>query len=200
MGRDLALQDFCGLAQAAFYKYVRGGEAARQMVQSAFTALEWETAATTEPGQRLPVVDKWLTTAVAIQPQDVLLQQMISHFVMIEPRIRWRRREKLDMNTASANIVESHANGMIFGPGGIEERSDVWLGLTLLAPHTRYPDHNHPPAEVYLNLSEAEFRNGESDWFAPGIGGSFYNVPLIIHAMRSAETPLFAFWLLYNGG
>ena len=45
-------------------------------------------------------------------------------------------------------------------------------------------------------LSEGEFRQGDGDWFAPGIGGSFYNVPGIRHAMRSGDTPLFALWAL----
>jgi len=194
--RDPALQDFLAVAREAFDKYARGGQEARSMVERAFSALDSVSPATTQAGQRLPVVDVWLAQATSIELQDPLLQQMMRNFVAIEPHIRWRQRPKLDMNTASANIVESHANGMIFGPGGIEEREDVWLGLTLLAPHTRYPDHNHPPAEVYLNLSAGEFRQADGDWFAPGVGGSFYNVPSIIHAMRSTDTPLFAFWLL----
>lgn len=36
----------------------------------------------------------------------------------------------------------------------------------------------------------------EGGWFSPGIGGSFYNVPGIRHAMRSLDTPPFAFWAL----
>jgi len=198
MERDLTLQAFCAIAKQAFETYARE-DAARILVKNAFAALEMPAAATTQQGERLPVIDDWLTVATSTQPQQPVLQELIRHFLAVEPRIRWRRRPKLDMNTASANIVDSHANGMIVGPGGIEEREDVYLGLTLLAPHTRYPDHNHPPAEVYLNLSAGEFRHGESDWFAPGMGGSFYNTPLIIHAMRSTQTPLLAFWLLYGG-
>ncbi|MEK1886834.1 MAG: dimethylsulfonioproprionate lyase family protein, partial [Phyllobacterium sp.] len=60
----------------------------------------------------------------------------------------------------------------------------------------RYPDHDHSPEEVYLVLSNGEFRQGEGEWFSPGIGGSFYNVPNINHAMRSLDKPLFAFWAL----
>ena len=50
---------------------------------------------------------------------------------------------------------------------------------------------------VYLVLSDGEFRQGDADWFTPGVGGSFYNTPFITHAMRSAHTPLFAFWALW---
>jgi len=198
MGRESTLQHFLMSAKQCFGKYVQSGDAAQTMVRRAFEALEAFYPATTQSGERLGVVDEWLDVATSIKPQDPLLQQMIDDFVAIEPRIRWQQRPNLDMSTSSANIAVSHANGMIFGPNGIEERSDVWLGLTLLAPHTRYPDHNHLPAEVYLNLSAGEFRQADGDWFSPGIGGSFYNVPSIVHAMRSTDAPLFAFWLLYG--
>lgn len=82
---------------------------------------------------------------------------------------------------------------MIIGPGGIEERKDLWIGASLMAPNVRYPDHDHAPEEAYLVLSEGEFRQGDGEWFSPAIGSSFYNVPRIKHAMRSADTPLFAF-------
>jgi len=197
MMREEKLQTFSVVAEQAFETYVQEEEA-KLLVKKAFKALKSPTSTSSHKGERLPVVDRWLTDAIAVKPQESLLQEFVAHFIAVEPAIKWQRREKLDMNTASANIVDSHANGMIFGPNGVEERSDVWLGLTLLAPHTRYPDHNHPPAEVYLNLSAGEFRHGDSGWFAPGMGGSFYNVPFTIHAMRSNEAPLFAFWLLYN--
>ena len=50
--------------------------------------------------------------------------------------------------------------------------------------------------QTYLVLSDGEFRQGSGDWFTPGVGGSFYNTPFITHAMRSADTPLFALWAL----
>ncbi|HLY58693.1 MAG TPA: dimethylsulfonioproprionate lyase family protein, partial [Stellaceae bacterium] len=69
-------------------------------------------------------------------------------------------------------------------------------GVTLMAPDVRYPDHNHPPEEVYLVLTEGEWRQEAGPWFSPGVGGSFYNRPGITHAMRSSGTPLFALWAL----
>lgn len=84
---------------------------------------------------------------------------------------------------------------MIVGPGGVEDRDDLWLGVSLLAPHVHYPYHNHAPEETYLVLSGGEFMQEET-WFSPGIGGSFYNPPGIKHAMRSGDKPLFAIWAL----
>jgi quercetin dioxygenase-like cupin family protein len=85
---------------------------------------------------------------------------------------------------------------MIVGPNGLEDRRDLWLGVTLMAPHVRYPNHDHSPEETYLVLSHAEFMQADNEWFAPGIGGSFYNPPGIRHAMRSGDKPLFALWAL----
>jgi hypothetical protein len=121
---------------------------------------------------------------------------LIEQFKAIEPFLEWRRRPTYDASTASSNFVLGHANAMVIGPSGLEDRRDVWLGVSLLAPEVRYPDHNHDPEEVYLVLSPGEFRQEEGHWFAPGIGGSVYNRPRIKHAMRSLAGPLFAFWVL----
>ena len=88
-----------------------------------------------------------------------------------------------------------HANGMVVGPGGIEDRQDLLLGVSLLAPHVRYPNHSHAPEETYLVFSEGEFMQ-EDEWFSLGVGGSFFNPPGIKHAMRSGAKPLLAFWAL----
>jgi hypothetical protein len=66
-----------------------------------------------------------------------------------------------------------------------------------MAPHVRYPDHNHPPEEVYLVLSPGWFQHGDSSWSEPGIGGTFHNVPNIKHAMASGDAPLLALWCLW---
>jgi quercetin dioxygenase-like cupin family protein len=88
---------------------------------------------------------------------------------------------------------------MIVGPGGLESRDDVWVGASVMAPHVRYPDHQHLPEEVYLVMSPGEFRQGDAPWFEPGVGGTFYNPPNIVHAMRSGESPLLAIWCLWVG-
>lgn len=86
---------------------------------------------------------------------------------------------------------------MILGPAGLENRTDVWLGVSLLAPHVRYTDHSHAPEETYLVLSDGQFQHGESAWLSPGVGGSSYNPPWVRHAMRSGTAPLLALWALW---
>lgn len=115
----------------------------------------------------------------------------------LAPLLPWRRAT--EEAGASANFAEDHANAMVLGPGGIEHRQDIWLGFSLLAPGTRYPDHQHSPEETYLVLTPGEFFNEPRGWFRPGVGGSFYNPPNVLHAMRSdPDAPLLALWALWS--
>jgi Dimethlysulfonioproprionate lyase len=54
---------------------------------------------------------------------------------------------------------------MVIGPGRFEERSDLGLGISLLALNVRYPDHDFPPEETYLVLTPGLFRQGRGNWF-----------------------------------
>jgi len=91
------------------------------------------------------------------------------------------------------------ANAMVVGPGGLEERRDVWVGLSLVPPGVCYPEHRHSPEEIYLFLTDGRFRHGERDWFVPGMGGSLYNEPNIVHSMEaSPAAPLLAVWCLFD--
>ena len=191
--RSENLQFFVDAAFAAFDQFAKAPEARRSIPQI-FTLLEQSGPEREGPGRRLPVC-KNLDEVLPIDTSEPALQRLVECFKAIEPSLEWRQRTKCD-GTESENFLDGHANAMIIGPGGLEERSDLWIGVTLMMPHVRYPDHDHAPEEVYLVLSKGEFRQGEGDWFSPGIGGSFYNTPGIKHAMRSVDAPLFAFWAL----
>lgn len=106
---------------------------------------------------------------------------------------------QLHSGAASAQFPfrERHANAHIIGPNGIEQRHDLVVGLSLLAPFTTYPNHRYPPREVYLVLSEGEWSCEGTDWHRPGTGGIVYHRPGIVHAMRSGATPLLALWCLW---
>jgi len=191
--RSEDLQFFVDAAFVAFDQFARAAESRRSILQI-FAALETARPERTGSGSRLPVCGL-LEGALPKVPSQPGLSRLIERFQALEPRVQWRRKTVYDP-TASENFDEGHANAMIIGPGGLEERSDIWLGVTLMAPNVRYPDHDHAPEEVYLVLSPGEFRQGTGDWFSPGIGGSFYNLPGIRHAMRSSAAPLLAFWAL----
>lgn len=114
----------------------------------------------------------------------------------LEPQLTWRRRRGcVDDGTP---FYDGHANIMVIGPEGYEERRDVWLGLSLVVPGIDYPFHQHPPDELYLVLSDSEWYREDLGWFTPGIGGYVHNPPNARHAMRAGATPLLAFWLLWS--
>ena len=197
MGRSEHLQGFLDAALAAYDRLATDGRS-RDSIRRLFTQLQVPGVPRAAPGERLPVCDEVLPRALDNAGADPRLSAMVARFRTLEPSIAWKRRPKHD-GSASANFAAGHANGMIVGPGGIEERDDLWLGVSLLAPHVRYPDHDHPPEETYLVMSAGEFRQAENEWFSPGIGGSFYNPPGIRHAMRSGAEPLLALWALPAG-
>jgi hypothetical protein len=174
---------------------IRARKAARQCIERVFAALDQPRPVTAGEAVRLPVcahLEGALATARGGSPS---LAAIAASFKALEPNLTWTRRAHTDA-TASSNFVDGHANALIVGPNGFEPRDDVWVGVSLLAPHVRYPDHNHAPEEVYLVLSPGKFRQDDNDWFEPGIGGSFYNRPNIKHAMASGDAPLFAVWCL----
>ncbi|MGV8986227.1 MAG: dimethylsulfonioproprionate lyase family protein [Cypionkella sp.] len=111
------------------------------------------------------------------------------------PELEWTTRRSAGPS-ASAGFATAHANAMLVGPSGLERREDVWIGLSLMAPHTRYPDHNHPPEEVYLVLSDGDFLQGDADWLPRKPGQTVYNPPGIRHAMRAGAAPFLALWCL----
>jgi hypothetical protein len=118
-------------------------------------------------------------------------------FGVIEPQLNWKVRT--GAVTQGEGFLNGHANASITGSEGLEIRSDVWIGVSLLAPHTQYPDHRHPPEEIYVVLSPGQWRQASEPWHEPGVGGLVYNPSNVVHAMRSAERPLLALWFLWTG-
>jgi hypothetical protein len=111
----------------------------------------------------------------------------------LAPKLCWRFKASND-----PVFSNGHANADILGsaPEALEHRDDVWIGLSLMAPGITYPDHSHPPEEVYLALSRGFWRHEASAWHEPGLGGIVYNPRGITHAMRSSCQPFLAVWCL----
>lgn len=198
MARSDALQGFLDAAFAAYDECAQDTQARRSVLQI-FDGLKTPQPERRDIARRLPVCDSHLEEALAVKTGRGALDRLVERFRVLEPQLEWKRRSA-DAETASGNFLAGHANALVAGPGGLEDRRDVWLGVSLMAPGVRYPDHDHAPEETYLVLSEGEFMHGDSGWFSPGIGGSFYNPPGIRHAMRSGDKPLFAFWALLPSG
>lgn len=196
--RDPAVQTFLSSVHDALVARGLGPEGS-PAIDRIFGALTVPGTPGSGRSQRLPVCGDHLPEAFeAARQHSPAIARIVDAFAAIEPALFWAPRNAGGPH-ASANWPDGHANAMIVGPGGLESRGDVYIGISLLAPHVRYPDHNHGPEEVYLVLSPGRFQHGESLWFAPGIGGTLYNEPNIRHAMASDDAPLFALWFLWTG-
>jgi quercetin dioxygenase-like cupin family protein len=113
------------------------------------------------------------------------------------PRASTGRFERSGGPFASDTWAAGHANALIIGPqDSLETRDDIAVGVSLLAPEVRYPDHNHKPEELYMLLTPGRFQHGEADWVALEPGDTFHNDPDIRHAMASGHEPLLAVWCL----
>ncbi|QYX58294.1 dimethylsulfoniopropionate lyase [Roseovarius sp. SCSIO 43702] len=182
-------------AQVAYARHVEDPRAERSL-ERIFAAIDRPPAMRERPGTRLPVCGQLSEVPQGERFEEESLRELVAAFLALEPALAWYKRTG-DTTNANAAYHEGHANAMIVGPGGLVPNERVSLGVSLLAPGVRYPDHTHPPEETYLVLSEGEFSQDGVTWFTPGIGGTFYNPPGILHAMRSGDTPLFAMWALW---
>lgn len=169
----------------------------RECLGRVFAALAVPGPITDSGGCRVPAND-FLEEALE-QPRRAggEMRELAYRIADVEPHLSWRRRGTIHP-TAGPSFMDGHANSMVVGPGGLENRSDVWVGLSLLAPDVRYPDHSHAPEEIYLFLTDGRFRQEDQEWFTPGVGRTLYNRPNITHAMASTgSAPFLALWCLF---
>lgn len=197
--RSANLQDFLDALKAAFSSSKESGPEVLAFLTNLFAALDSQAPrgklAAAQPSvcEHLPAAFQFARSA---SPE---VTSVASSLEKIAPLLAWKVRPSGGPH-ASANWPGGHANAVIVGNGGLEERSDIAIGVSLLAPHVRYPDHTHAPEELYLVLSPGRFQHGDSEWFEPGPGGTLHNVPNIRHAMASDEKPLLAIWCLLLHG
>ena len=117
-------------------------------------------------------------------------------FAPLARSLHWRLRPPEEGEDPA--FRDGHANADVIGPSGLERHDDIVVGATLLAPGVTFPNHRHPPEEVYVVMSEGDWFNGDAGWHTPGVGGLIYHRPEIVHAMRSGQEPLLAFWCLHR--
>lgn len=190
--RDPAVQRFLEVAETALMASVSARSAAAAGARVFERCRDRVGLAGGADAVALPVCG-WLDAALdaaAGTPREALSDALGA----LVDRLEWKRR--LSADPADRAFWDGHANAMILGPGGLEERDDLWIGATVMAPGVTYVDHDHPPEEVYLSLAPGEWWNAEMDWTDPGMTGAVYNPPGIRHAMRSGQGPFLALWFL----
>ena len=196
MHRPIALQTFLDATRDAFAASCATA-VARALAERIFTAARIPAEVASPEPLQLPAC---VHLAAAIDrarahggPAAVLADALDG----VAPRLCWTRRPNGEND--DAGFQAHHANAVVVGTNGLEARDDIRIGISLLAPATRYPDHRHPPEEIYTVLSPGEWKQNQGPWRAPGVGGFVHNPPNIIHGMRSKDVPLLAVWCLWEG-
>jgi quercetin dioxygenase-like cupin family protein len=195
--RSPDLRAFLTLAEAAIRHASGADEPVRVATERIFAALQTPSGEAGEAGAaRLPVCRHLPVALENARSQQGALGDLADAFAVIEPQLHWKIRAGAE--TQGESFLNGHANPAIVGSEGLEIRHDVRIGVSLMAPQMRYPDHRHAPEEIYIAMSRGEWRQASNPWHEPGIGNLVHNPPNILHAMRSADQPLLAVWFLWT--
>jgi hypothetical protein len=81
------------------------------------------------------------------------------------------------------------------GPPALVECSELAFGVLLLGPHTTYPTHVHPAAELYLPLGAAHWSAGGRPLAERPAGLPIVHVPNEPHETRTGRSPLAALYV-----
>ena len=193
--RDPAIAALLAVLEPAVMEDAPEGSEARAAATRVFDRCRARTGGGAGVAPAQPAVCAILPDALAVArgaDRPSRRRAVAEAFAALAPRLRWAPRA----SATDPAFRDAHANAMLLGPGGIETRDDVQVGVTLMAPGTLYPDHSHPPEEVYLALTPGEWWNTRMDWTDPGRDRLIYNPPGITHAMRSGTAPFLGVWML----
>lgn len=195
MTRESAVHRLIQALQIAF-ENAAGDERAQAVVTQAFA--EYQTRPLRDGGDKktFPVC-AYLDAALTSASRELGLWNIAEACKLIASDLDWyQTHSPSHPNSASANFGIGHANATLYGPGGLVSSNSLKIGMSLLAPEVRHPDHSYQTVKMYLVVSGGEFRKERGDWAAPGYRGSFYTESDVIHAMRSGPKPLLTFWAL----
>lgn len=197
MIRSPDLQNFLDATREAFGAS-GAGDAARQVADRIFAAAATAGVAARPDSGEQPACEFLGAALASARAEGGPIAALADALAGISPRLAWSQRPNGADDDAA--FKDRHANAVVFGVNGLEQRDDVRIGISLLAPETRYPDHHHPPEEIYTVLSPGDWKQAvDGPWRSPGIGGFVHNTPGIVHAMRSKDVPLLAVWCLWMG-
>lgn len=196
--RDAKLQAFYDLTETAILRRADTCKNAGPASKPVFDVLRKYTGGKGSfVPERIPAYGALESALLIASTGPTPIPELAAALRDLAPSLSWKRRN--GSTSDGTSFHDGHANALVAGPGGLEEREDAWVGISLLAPHVRYPDHRHHPEEVYVSLAGGAWWNANMEWTTPGPGGLIYNEPNVLHAMRTDAQPLLAIWCLWVG-
>lgn len=188
-------RDFLDHLKQAIGARAKGGGPVQRAYERVAAALPDKVEIDTTRSTRHPACAHLETCYANLEAADQPVRRLAASFRALEPALPWARSAR----ASAAPLAETYAGALIVGRGGAMESDRLQIGVSLMAPGITFPDHQHPPEEVYIALSQGEWRQNADPWVEPGIGGLIYNPPNIVHAMRSGREPFLAVWCLPLG-
>ncbi len=167
------------------------GEAMARRVFDALHSGDLRPVCAAGGGQRLPACTYLDVAIESARDHGGPVGEVARALRAVAPELEWERR--LGVEDQPVEFAQGHANAILARSNDPE--LEVIVGVSLMAPAVLYPDHHHPPEEVYIVSSPGEWRQNQDAWHEPGTGAIVHNPAGIVHAMRSGDAPLLALWL-----
>ncbi len=194
----MALPPFLAALFGAIEAGIESAPDARPMVDAVarHLALHEPAFSVQQPGL-LPVCGQLGQALQAAHGHVPEIARLADGFAALAPLLAWKPRAHAAEQSDA--FLHGHANALILGHGDFTQPEAVTLGVTVMAPGVTYPDHAHPPEELYVVLSPGRWRQNHGAWSARDAGGLLHNPAGINHGMQSGDGPLLALWLLWRG-
>ncbi|MGO1118373.1 dimethylsulfonioproprionate lyase family protein [Rhodovibrionaceae bacterium A322] len=199
--RSLALQTFIENLETATRNKLPGTPEAKEITDRVFEVLQCPGAPKAErSAHALPVCRHFTPACQLAQTGPAPIPSLASALADLERSLTWTRRTAPSGQPSDNDdrFYDGHANAIIVGDGGLEERQDVTIGVSLVAPGIDYPRHRHPPEEIYIVLSPGEWWQEGRHFSAKNSGDLIHHEPGVWHAMKSTHLPLLALWCLLH--
>ncbi len=195
--RNSNLQNLVDATQGVIQARATDYPEAMGMAEKIFAALSTPGAGGENAPTRLPVCGHLSSAYEQAHKGGTAIATLTDAFAAMEPELSWQQR--VGAAGAPGDFDGNHANAILVGRGGLEVREDVLIGVSLLAPGTPYPRHQHPPEELYIVLSPGRWMQSDGPFAAKQSGDLVHNPPNVWHAMAADEVPLLAVWCLWTG-
>ncbi|ARO34113.1 hypothetical protein CO660_22020 [Rhizobium sp. L9] len=150
-------------------------------------------------GDPLPGVPGGLDDAIGhLAKSGRKYEAIAGQFKSLADKLLWRRGRTGPF--ASLNFGNTHSHAVLIGPGGLEERADLRVGVIYMDRYTRFPDHVQTQPRAFILLSPGEICLDDSQWFSAATGTVFANDAGQSFAIRCTAQPLLAVWCQVEPG
>jgi hypothetical protein len=112
-----------------------------------------------------------------------------NHLLELAPSLPWKPSHRVDDGGAGVALLDFSE---------CLDLGTLTVGAMAVGPHNAYPEHQHPPLELYLVLGgSAQWRFGGSDGYRNvDAGGLVVNQPDDLHGVRTADDAVLAVYVL----